>query len=249
MKSIALGLSNAEIFTKPPGAAPMAHRTAETDGARKTYNHPCGIAQTLDILGDRWTLLVLRDLMAGLHRYNDILESCAGMSPNVLSDRLKRLESEGLVDRNYYKELPPRVEYTLTEKGWTVRPILTALIDWGREHTTGFTQEHIGHEVSTDFVMRVIPAFSFHPERAGDLAASMSIEIADSEQCKSWTLDIHDGHIHPQRQRAATTDIHLKTDTSGFFQFIRGQAPAEAVGELTGSPETAAAIQSCFLSD
>ena len=227
----------------------MAHRTAETDGARKTYNHPCVIAQALDVLGDRWTLLVLRDLMAGLHRYNDILESCAGMSPNVLSDRLKRLESEGLVVRNYYKELPPRVEYTLTEKGWTVRPILSALVEWGRHHTPGFTQDQVGHEVSTDFVMRVVPAFSFHPERAGDLTASMSIEIADSEQCTSWTLDIHDGHIHPQRQRAATTDIHLKTDTAGFFQFIRGQSPAEALGELTGSPETAAAIQACFLSD
>lgn len=227
----------------------MTHRTAETDGARKTYNHPCVIAQTLDVLGDRWTLLILRDLMAGLHRYNDILESCAGMSPNVLSDRLKRLESEGLVDRNYYKELPPRVEYTITEKGWTVRPILSALVEWGRHHTAGFTAEQVGHEVSTDFAMRVVPAFSFHPERAGDLAASMSIEIADSEQCNSWTLDIHDGHIHPKRQRAAATDIHLKTTTTGFFQFIRGQAPAEAVGELTGSPETAAAIQACFLSD
>lgn len=227
----------------------MAHRTAESDGARKTYNHPCVIAQTLDVLGDRWTLLILRDLMAGLHRYNDILESCAGMSPNVLSDRLKRLEAEGLVDRSYYKELPPRVEYTLTEKGWTVRPILSALVEWGRHNTAGFTQENIGHEVSTDFVMRVVPAFSFHPERADGLVASMSLEISDSEQCNSWTLDIHDGHIHPQRQRAETTDVHLKTNTAGFFQFIRGQALAEAVGELTGPPETAAVIQACFLGD
>ena len=227
----------------------MAHRTAETDGARKTYNHPCVIAQTLDVLGDRWTLLILRDLMAGLHRYNDILESCAGMSPNVLSDRLKRLETERLIDRNYYKELPPRVEYTLTEKGWSVRPILTALVEWGRDHTPGFTQENIGHEVSTDFAMRVIPAFSFHPERSQGLVASISVEISDSEQCKSWTLDIHDGHIHPQRQRAQTTDIHLKTNTAGFFEFIRGYATADAVGQLTGSPETAAAIQACFRDD
>ncbi|MEO6042662.1 MAG: hypothetical protein ABIQ47_01910, partial [Tepidiformaceae bacterium] len=81
------------------------------------------------------------------------------------------------------------------------------------------------------------------------LVASMSLEISDNEQCNSWTLDIHDGHIHPQRQRAETTDVHLKTNTAGFFQFIRGQALAEAVGELTGPPETAAVIQACFLSD
>lgn len=227
----------------------MAHRTAETDGARKTYNHPCTIAQTLDVLGDRWTLLILRDLMAGLHRYNDILESCAGMSPNVLSDRLKRLEAQGLVNRNYYKELPPRVEYTLTDKGWTVRPILVALLEWGRKHTPGFSEDKVGREITTDFAVRVVPAFSFHPERAGGLAASMSVEIADSEQCGGWTLSIHDGHIHPHRNRAADADVHLRTTTQGFFQFIRGEAAAHEIGEVTGSPELAALIQACFISD
>ncbi|MBA4179598.1 MAG: hypothetical protein C0506_03325 [Anaerolinea sp.] len=227
----------------------MAHRTAETDGARKTYNHPCTIAQTLDVLGDRWTLLILRDLMAGLHRYNDILESCAGMSPNVLSDRLKRLEADGLVNRNYFKELPPRVEYTLTEKGWSVRPILLELLEWGRKHTPGFSEDKVGREISTDFAVRVVPAFSFHPERADGLNVSMSVEIAESEHCTAWTLAIHDGHIHPQRSRAASTDVHLRTTTHGFFQFIRGEARAEMVGELTGSPEAAARIQACFLSD
>ena len=227
----------------------MAHRTAETDGARKTYNHPCTIAQTLDVLGDRWTLLILRDLIAGLHRYNDILESCAGMSPNVLSDRLKRLESGGLIVRSYYKELPPRVEYTLTDKGWSVRPILLALLQWGREYTPGFSEDKVGREITTDFAVRVVPAFSFHPERAGGLTVSMSVEIVDSENCTSWTLAIHDGHIHPHRNRAIDTDVHLRTTTHGFFQFIRGEMPATEVGELTGPPETAACIQACFLSD
>ena len=208
----------------------MAHRIAETDGARKTYNHPCVIAQTLDVLGDRWTLLILRDLIAGLHRYNDILESCAGMSPNVLSDRLKRLESEGLVTRNYYRELPPRVEYTLTEKGWTVRPILSALGEWGRHNTPGFEPEQDAHEVSTDFAVRVVPAFSFRPERAQGLAASMSVEIVDGDDCGSWTLKIHDGHLHPQRHRAEATDLHLRTTRAGFFQFIHGKLTAEAAG-------------------
>lgn len=227
----------------------MAHRTAETDGARKSYNHPCTIAQTLDVLGDRWTLLILRDLMTGLHRYNDILESCAGMSPNVLSDRLKRLEADGLVDRNYYRELPPRVEYTLTDKGWSVRPILLALLEWGRKHTPGFSEDKVGREITTDFAVRVVPAFSFHPERADGLAVSMSVEIADSEQCTAWTLAIHDGHIHPHRNRAADADIHLRTTTHGFFQFIRGEAAAETIGELTGDPGQAAMVQRCFLSD
>jgi len=223
----------------------MGQRT-ELEVPRKTYNLPCVIAQTLDVIGDRWTLLILRDLMAGLHRYNDILESCAGMSPNVLSDRLKRLEAEGLVVRNYYKELPPRVEYTLTEKGWAVRPILLSMLDWGRAYVEPITEDKVGNTVSHDFAMRVIPTFSFNPENAEALAARMTLEISDCDDCNTWTLDIHDGHLHPRRQGAPDADVHLKTDTHGFFKFIRGEAPAHEVGQLTGSPELALAIQRCF---
>ncbi len=226
----------------------MAQRAESEQAARKTYNLPCVIAQTLDVLGDRWTLLILRDLVAGLHRYNDILESCSGMSPNVLSDRLKRLEAEGMVRRDYYRELPPRVEYTLTEKGWAVRPVLLALLDWGREYANPIREEHIGHGVSHDFAFRVIPAFSFHPERAEDLAVRMTLEISDCGTCNTWTFDIHDGHLHPRRNGAPGPDVTLKTNTNGFFRFIHGEAPAEEIGELSGPVELAAAIQRCFRS-
>jgi DNA-binding HxlR family transcriptional regulator len=222
-------------------------RTREAD-ARKSYNHPCTIARTLDIVGDRWTLLILRDLMAGLSRYSDILESCAGMSPNVLSDRLKRLEADGLVHREYIRGLPPRVEYTLTHKGWDMRPVLVALIGWGKQHLPPtITEESVGNEVPTDFAVRVLPAFSFHPERVPDLTATMVVEIQDCDDCNTWTLAIHDGHIHPSRNGIPEADVHLHTDTSGFFRFIHNQAPPEACGKLSGSPELAAAIQSCFM--
>ena len=228
----------------------MAQRSDLVEGTRKSYNHPCVIAQTLDVLGDRWTLLILRDLIAGLHRYNDILENCAGMSPNVLSDRLKRLEADGLVVRNYYRELPPRVEYTLTEKGWAVRPVLIALLEWGKSYVGGVVPELVGPEkpLSTDFAVRMLPAFSFDPSRAGGLAATMTLEIADSPDCNTWTFDIHDGHIHPRRRGGEMSDVYLKTTTDGFFRFIRGEAPPQECGELTGPPEMAILIQSCFLS-
>jgi len=227
----------------------MAQRSETVDAPRKSYNHPCVIAQTLDVLGDRWTLLILRDLIAGLHRYNDILENCAGMSPNVLSDRLKRLEADGLVNRNYYRELPPRVEYTLTEKGWAVRPVLLSLLDWGKHYVGTVSPELVGPEkpLSTDFAVRMLPAFSFDPSQAEGLAATMTVEISDCPDCNTWTFDIHDGHIHPRRRSSGTSDIYLKTNTDGFFRFIRGEAVAEACGELTGPRDTAAAIQACFL--
>lgn len=212
------------------------------DSAAKSYNHPCLIARTLDVLGDRWTLLILRDLMAGLNRYTDILENCPGMSPNVLSNRLKRLEAEGLVQRIRHKELPPRVEYLLTNKGRSVRPILLSLLEWGAENVGPFEAER----TTTDFAVRTLPTFFFNPEHAADLSARMVIEISDCSDCNTWTFEIHDGHIHPRRFATEGADIYLKTSAQGFMAFIHGKSSAEEVGELSGSAETAAAIQACF---
>jgi len=226
----------------------------EADASRRgahnhSYNHPCLIAQTLDVLGDRWTLLILRDLMAGLHRYSDILESCQGMSPNVLSDRLKRLEAYGLAERHYQRGLPPKVDYTLTDMGWAVRPVLLALIAWGRQYMSPFGEESVGTAVSADFAVRVIPTFSFSPERAGDLRASMVLEISDCVDCNTWTFDIHDGHMHPSRNEVTEADIRLRTNVAGFFRFFRGEAGPDDCGEIQGPIETALAIQACFAGD
>ena len=102
-------------------------RTYETQQA-------CPIARTLDIIGDRWTLLVLRDLSRGHTRYSELLESLAGVSPNLLSDRLKTLEESGIVERSFYSDHPPRAEYKLTAKGRALRPALRALYEWGEQY-------------------------------------------------------------------------------------------------------------------
>jgi DNA-binding HxlR family transcriptional regulator len=188
--------------------------------------------------------------MAGLHRYTDILDNCAGMSPNVLSDRLKRLEADGLVNRLYFRELPPRVEYSLTEKGWSVRPVLLSLLHFGREYfqtDSGPGREASRPPLSTDFAVRVVPAFAFRPELARELSATLAVEISDCDNCNSWTFEIHDGHIHPRRHITGRADVLFRTDTAGFFRFIRGEALAEDCGQVDGPAEIAAAIQSCFI--
>jgi DNA-binding HxlR family transcriptional regulator len=234
-----------------PSTTPELERTASPevpDSGRKSYNHPCVIAQALGVLGDRWTLLILRDLMSGLNRYSDILENCGGMSPNVLSDRLKRLEADGLVQRTYHRELPPRVDYTLTEKGWAVRPILLSLISWGQQYLQPMELASVGTDVPTDFAVRVVPAFWFQADRAGDLTASMAIEITDCPDCNTWSFEINEGRIHPRRRLIGDADIRLVATTQGFFRFLRGEAPPEECGQLEGSAVIAAAIQGCFLS-
>lgn len=101
----------------------------------KTYDQDCPVARTLDLIGERWTILILRDLLLkGTRRFQDLQESLSGVAPNTLSARLKAMESQGLITRRLYSEHPPRLEYQLTERGKSLGPILGALREWGRRN-------------------------------------------------------------------------------------------------------------------
>lgn len=104
--------------------------------ARSYRQKSCPVAKTLDVIGERWALLILRDLLLqGARRFQDFQESLPGVAPNTLSARLKDLEAGGLIARHAYSEHPPRLEYQLTEKGKSLGPVMKALRDWGRRHT------------------------------------------------------------------------------------------------------------------
>jgi DNA-binding HxlR family transcriptional regulator len=93
---------------------------------------PCPIAKTLDVIGTKWTFLIIRDLLIeGTMRFRDLLKSMDGISPKTLSLRLKELEDHGIVERNVFPEVPPRVEYTLTEKGKRLESIFIELKRFG----------------------------------------------------------------------------------------------------------------------
>src|SRR5438105_3371254 len=101
----------------------------------RSYGQKCPVARTLDLIGERWTALILRDLLReGPRRYQDLQESLEGIAPNTLAARLKDLEENGLVERKLYNERPPRLEYHLTERGRSLGPVLRALRDWGTKH-------------------------------------------------------------------------------------------------------------------
>lgn len=91
------------------------------------------IEKTLGMIGKKWVILILRDLLGGTRRFGDLLQSLNGISPKTLSERLKDLEEDGLISRKAYAEIPPRVEYSLTQKGRSLNGILEAMIDWGEE--------------------------------------------------------------------------------------------------------------------
>ena len=97
----------------------------------------CPVAAALEVIGERWTLLIVRDLLRQqARRFQDFETSLQGISPNTLSARLKRLEEAAIVERRFYEEHPPRAEYVLTEKGRALGPIVLALKKWGESVRT-----------------------------------------------------------------------------------------------------------------
>ena len=100
----------------------------------KRYGQRCPVAKSLELLGERWTLLVIRDLLSGSRRFQDLQSSLEGIAPNVLSERLKILEEHGIVAREFYSEHPPRAAYALTPRGRDLGMVVGALAVWGARH-------------------------------------------------------------------------------------------------------------------
>lgn len=103
----------------------------------KEFRSTCPIACVLDIFGDKWTLLVIRDLIFNKHRYGEFIESPEGIPTNILADRLKRLEAAGIICKVLYQSNPPRAEYYLTSKGAELGRVLGAMRKWAERHVPG----------------------------------------------------------------------------------------------------------------
>ena len=106
--------------------------------ARHEFRSACSIARTLEIVGDKWTLLLVRDLMwHGKTTFQALQDNAEHIPTNLLSERLKRLETWGLVRREIYQQRPVRYAYRLTDQGQSLEPVLREIMDWGHEHLGG----------------------------------------------------------------------------------------------------------------
>ena len=94
----------------------------------------CPVETTLMLIGDKWKVLILRDLMDGTKRFGELKKSIGTVSQKVLTAQLRDMEEKGLLKRKVYAEVPPRVEYTLTDTGYSLKPILDAMVVWGTDY-------------------------------------------------------------------------------------------------------------------
>ncbi|WP_327271973.1 helix-turn-helix transcriptional regulator [Streptomyces sp. NBC_01224] len=168
---------------------------------RRNYGNPCGVARSLDVVGERWALLVVRDLLLGPKRFNDLLAGLPGVSPNVLSQRLRDLADHGVVHR---RELgaPARVHYyELTEWGRELEPLLLQLGRWGNQ-----APHPVEGELGVDSIMLSIKA-AFDAVRADELRGTYEFRI----DADTFVAEVADASLRIYRGTAEHPDAVLAT--------------------------------------
>lgn len=189
--------------------------------ASRSYGDPCGIARGLDLVGERWALLLVRELLLGPKRFTDLRTGLPGASPNVLSQRLKELEEAGVLRRRRL-EPPARVwVYELTEWGRELDGVVLRLGRWGARAALP-----AGGDLSVDALVIALRT-TFDPELAGSLRACYEVRLGEDR----FRLDVADSRLDVARGRADRPDATIDTDARTLRSVIFGGRPlAEAVG-------------------
>lgn len=99
----------------------------------------CPVATTVDLIGNKWKLLIMRELLTGTKRFNELNKAIDGISQKVLTENLRKMEADVIVHREVYASVPPKVEYSLTELGDSLRPIINSMVEWG----TAYIKENV----------------------------------------------------------------------------------------------------------
>ncbi len=175
----------------------------------KLYGQNCPVARTLELVGDRWTLLIVRDLVRGPQRFQDLLTAQAGLAPAVLSERLKHLEQHGLIHREFYSEHPPRARYELTDMGSGLAQIIGTMAVWGSRYLlpdAPLTHAECGSRLEAGFYAPAVTnGYRVVPSSCPSLDINSAISGARRRWiCRCMARSCHD--CHPGgRQRGGRT--------------------------------------------
>ena len=193
----------------------------------RTYGDGCGIAHALDLVGERWALLVVRELLLGPKRFTDLRDGLPKTSPNVLSQRLRELEQAGIVQR---RKLPPPAGssiYELTDWGRELKPMMLSLGTWALRSRSFPADAPVG----TDSVILALGTF-FDADAAGDLTARYELRLGENAFC----VRVADRAIEIDRGAAENPDAIIETDAATLSALIwerRELADALRAGDVT----------------
>ncbi|NOY91110.1 MAG: helix-turn-helix transcriptional regulator [Deltaproteobacteria bacterium] len=199
----------------------------------RRYAQLCPVARSLDLLGARWTLLIVRDLLLGPLRFSDLLERLPGMGRNLLTSRLAEMQEHGLLER---KKLPAPASswvYELTEAGHELAEPLAALARWGMKHSDGQPQE--GDHLEPDLLAMGL-AMAANLERAASLHEEHAFCISGADFHVAW----RDGRPRPHRGLAHSPRIRIETSAARLGRALRAHDLSTASTEIHVSGDTSA---------
>lgn len=195
--------------------------------SERSYNQFCGVARALDLIGERWALLVVRELALGPKRFTDLRQGLPGIATNVLSVRLRQLERDGVVTRRLLPPPAPAQIYQLTELGRELVPIMLALGRWGAGTMGARSPDQ---SIRGEWLALALKAF-FDPEAARDLRATIALELDGAP----FTLRVEQGLLDVVPGKDEVSDLVISSDTELLLQFLAGvpvSVPADGDREL-----------------
>jgi DNA-binding HxlR family transcriptional regulator len=190
--------------------------------SKRSYNQYCAVARAMDIVGERWTLLIVRELLPGPKRFKDLLEGLPGIGTNLLAARLKDLEGHGVVRRT---TLPPPAAsrvYELTELGRSLEPVIMGLARWGLEFLGASREKEDRQPAWAMVALRSV----LKPEATGEVRESYEFRL-DDEVLHVW---IENGEIEVRQGTTADPYLVVRSDTQTLLAVAAGRVePGEAV--------------------
>lgn len=187
----------------------------------KPFEQYCPVAHALGLVGDRWSLLILRDLLHGPRRYTDLLEGLPGIGTNILAARLRGLEETGIVSK---RRLPPPAAstvYELTDYGTELEEVFYALARWGAR---SLGPPGPGDELYPEWGLNAVAAL-FSPEAARGLMETYVLNIGGDV----FSVRLDNGHMHAEMGAAEDADLVVETDMDTFFRLVSGDVPPRSV--------------------
>jgi DNA-binding HxlR family transcriptional regulator len=210
----------------------------------RSYNQYCGLAYALDIVGERWTLLIIRELIPGPRRFTDLIKGLPGISSNLLAERLRSLEQYGIIGR---RVLPPpagSMVYGLTPLGQLLEDTLLVLGKWGSQ----FVPPAVGRAalLNVGSYAMTLKTF-FRPERAQGIHKTYELRVDD----EVLQVQIHEGEIAVRQGQALKADVIFQTDVATYLGLLQGklqaeEAIAEELIQIEGNPEALSGFLELF---
>jgi DNA-binding HxlR family transcriptional regulator len=184
--------------------------------SRRRYRQFCPLAKALDVLGERWTLLIVRELLSGPKRYTDLRQGLAGMATDLLAERLRELQQASVIIRRDVPPPTPATVYELTERGSALKPMILELARWGLPLLRNPADDRL-----PDSALLLGLEAAFHPDAAIGVDETYDIEV-DGQRV---TVRVHDGTVQVTSGGAKEqATVRIVTDQEGFMHLAQGQA-------------------------